>query len=73
MVVIESNPIYELGPRFAKTKGREVVTTSGVNGENLPETPTPDSAEELQRKKKILLASFLADQNCHSGRSDPDI
>jgi len=73
MLVIKSNPIYELRPRFTKAKCREFVTASGVNREKLSESPSPDSAEKLQCEKEGLLVSFLTDKDCNASRSDPDI
>ena len=71
--VLKPNPVHKLGPGLPKTKGCETVAHFGVNGQNLPETPSPDPTEERESKEDVLLVGILADKDCGASRSDPDV
>jgi hypothetical protein len=73
VLIVEADPIDELGPRLREAEAGEVVGHVGIDCQNLSEAATPDSAEELEGEAKILLIGISIDEDRDSRWTDANV
>jgi hypothetical protein len=71
--IVETDPIDELRPGFREAEGREVVGRLGIDGRDLSEAATPDTAEELEGKAKVFLVCASIDEDHDSRWADANV
>jgi hypothetical protein len=61
--IVETDPIDELRPGLREAEGGEVVGCLGIDGQDLSEAATPDTAEELEGEAKVFLICASIDED----------
>jgi hypothetical protein len=68
--VLEPDPVDELRPRFAESKGGKLVAVVRINCEDLGEPASPDPAQEFEGQQQFLLGGETTDEDCNPDGSD---
>src|SRR5439155_5484012 len=73
VVVVETDSVYEIGPRLSEAKCGEIVARFRINGQKLAVAPAPNPTEKFECEKQVLLVGCFVDEDGDPTGADANV